>query len=75
MDFNKCAQDHFEFGFRYGLQIENFVLDLHQVGGTTQTAYQVLNSEAKDSKWVCTKDPNEGTKESCQYNGVLSINL
>ncbi|KAJ5279469.1 hypothetical protein N7478_004841 [Penicillium angulare] len=75
MDPNKCAQDHFEFGFRYGLQIENFSMYLNQVGGTTQAVYQVLNSEAKDSKWVCTKDPNEGIKESCEYNGVLSINF
>lgn len=74
MEFNKCAQDNFQFGFRYGLQIENFMLDLQQVK-TQQTVYQVFNSDAKNSKWVCTKNPKDGVRESCQYNGVLDLSI
>lgn len=72
IDLNKCAHDNFEFGFRYGLQIENFVLDLKQVDAS-QTAYQVINSNARNSHWICTQSPEEGIKERCHYRGVLNI--
>ncbi|KAJ5629687.1 hypothetical protein N7528_003344 [Penicillium herquei] len=72
IEFNKCAQNNFQFGFRYGLQIENFVLDLQQVN-TTQTIYHVLSVYARNSNWVCTKNPSPEVKESCEYQGVLSI--
>lgn len=72
IDLNKCAHDNFEFGFRYGLQIDNFVLDLKQVHAS-QTAYQVINSSARNSNWICVKNPEEGIKERCHYNGVLNI--
>ncbi|KAJ5656333.1 hypothetical protein N7507_008283 [Penicillium longicatenatum] len=72
IELNKCAHDNFEFGFHYGLQIEIFVLDLKQVKAS-QTAYQVINSSARNSNWVCVKNPEEGIKERCHYNGVLDV--
>lgn len=72
---NKCTQDKFEFGFRYGLgNIENFTLDLQTVN-STETAYQVLAAQASNSRWKCTQNPDASTKERCEYDGLLDISL
>ncbi|KAJ5746028.1 hypothetical protein N7520_011210 [Penicillium odoratum] len=74
IEFNKCVHNNFGFGIRYGLQIENFVLDLKQVNAG-QTVYQVIDSGANSSIWTCLKGLEEGIKERCHYQGELSIGL
>ncbi|KAJ5690214.1 hypothetical protein N7462_004606 [Penicillium macrosclerotiorum] len=60
---NKCLNQRFEFGFRYGIgNIEAFTLVVQHVNATQQ-GYETVSAYAKNSNWVCTENPVEGVVE------------
>jgi hypothetical protein len=72
---NKCLNNNYEFGFRYGIgNIENFVLAIQRVNGT-QRGYEVISAYATDPTWICTKNSALGLRERCEWIGVLNIDF
>lgn len=72
---NKCLNNSYEFGFRYGIgNIENFVLVIQQVNGT-QRGYEVISAYATNPTWICTESPAQGVRERCEWMGILDIDF
>ncbi|KAJ5160027.1 uncharacterized protein N7482_007031 [Penicillium canariense] len=75
LSMNRCLNNHYEFGFRYGIgNIENFTLVVQAVNGTQQ-GYRVISAYAVNAHWICTKNPTHGLQERCELVGVLCIEL
>lgn len=72
---NKCLNNNYEFGFRYGIgNIENFVLVIQCINGT-QRGYEVISAYAMNPTWICTKNPLLGLTERCEWKGILDIDF
>ncbi|KAJ5370802.1 uncharacterized protein N7496_006894 [Penicillium cataractarum] len=72
---NKCLNNNYEFGFRYGIgNIENFVLVIQGVNGT-QRGYEVISAYATNPAWICTGSPTPGVRERCEWMGILDIDF
>ncbi|KAJ5587382.1 uncharacterized protein N7459_003147 [Penicillium hispanicum] len=70
-----CIGRKYEFSFRYGIgNIENFMLAVKPTNGT-QTGYTMVDADAKNSHYVCKKNPTPALAEQCKWEGVLSIDL
>ncbi|KAJ5881240.1 uncharacterized protein N7473_012293 [Penicillium subrubescens] len=72
---NKCLNNNYEFGFRYGIgNIENFVLVIQRVN-ETQRGYEVISAYATNPTWICTGNPVPGLTERCEWMGILDIDF